>query len=196
MTLIISKLKGAPKRAMSAFLSYSKEKRSLLKKQYPHLKNTDISSILSKMWREAPNEEKIPHFEREKEDRKKYHEAMAQWKKVKEEENSLKIDSKDEKLENDQELIKMINTIDFLDLPASNFNVNYSDIEEPSTLDLSESFGEDHFFNSPIESESNEQIQSIDINSTNSNSKGKPLFDNSTHPLNHDLSFLRDSFLK
>ena len=42
---------GAPKRAMSAFLSFSQEKRHLIRSQYPNLKTTDISGILADLWK-------------------------------------------------------------------------------------------------------------------------------------------------
>ena len=75
----IKKPIGAPKRAMSSFLSYSQLMRPEIRLQYPHLKNTDVSSVLAQKWHEASKEEKKPHIERELRDREKYHEDMAQW---------------------------------------------------------------------------------------------------------------------
>eukprot|EP01035_Chromulina_nebulosa_P022209 gene22209-28758_t len=60
---------GAPKRAMSAFLSYSQVMRPTIRAQQPNLKNSDISSVLASQWRTASNEEKQPHIEKELKDR-------------------------------------------------------------------------------------------------------------------------------
>ena len=76
----IKKLEGAPKRAMSSFLSFSQLMRSEIRQQYPNLKNTDVSSVLAQKWHEASDEAKRPHIERELKDREKYHKDMARWK--------------------------------------------------------------------------------------------------------------------
>ena len=74
------KPQGAPKRAISSFLSFSQLMRPHIRAQYPNLKNTDVSSVLAQRWHEASEEEKRPHIERELRDREKYHEDMAAWK--------------------------------------------------------------------------------------------------------------------
>ena len=74
------KPQGAPKRAISSFLSFSQLMRPEIRAQYPNLKNTDVSSVLAQRWHEASEEEKKPHIERELRDREKYHEDMAAWK--------------------------------------------------------------------------------------------------------------------
>ena len=74
------KPQGAPKRAISSFLSFSQLMRPEIRAQYPNLKNTDVSSVLAQRWHEASEEEKRPHIERELRDREKYHEEMAAWK--------------------------------------------------------------------------------------------------------------------
>ena len=76
----IKKPQGAPKRAMSSFLSFSQLMRPEIRAQYPNLKNTDVSSVLAQKWHEATDEAKRPHIERELKDREKYHEEMARWK--------------------------------------------------------------------------------------------------------------------
>jgi len=43
---------------MSAFLAYSNTKRAVLKKKNPSLTNGDISKLLSKAWKEEPEEER------------------------------------------------------------------------------------------------------------------------------------------
>ena len=81
------KPQGAPKRAISSFLSFSQLMRPEIRLQYPHLKNTDVSSVLAQKWHEASDEAKRPHIERELRDREKYHEDMAAWKEGESERN-------------------------------------------------------------------------------------------------------------
>merc|ERR1712130_1083113 len=47
---------GAPKRPMSAFLAFSNCRRAGIKRKNPGATNADLSRILSKMWKEAPEE--------------------------------------------------------------------------------------------------------------------------------------------
>eukprot|EP01033_Poteriospumella_lacustris_P009432 gene9432-6759_t len=70
----------APRRGMSAFLSYSQEMRPKIRDIHPELKNTEISSILAHQWRAASDEDKRPHIEKELQQREKYYENMAKWK--------------------------------------------------------------------------------------------------------------------
>ena len=69
----------APKRPMSSFLAFSNGKRSDLKRENPDMSNTDISKLLAKMWKEASDEEKKEHIEKEKELREIYKKEMAEW---------------------------------------------------------------------------------------------------------------------
>ncbi len=50
---------------MSAFLRYSKTRRSQVKKEFPDIDNTDISRLLGKMWNKASEEEKRPYVTQE-----------------------------------------------------------------------------------------------------------------------------------
>lgn len=72
---------SAPKRPMSAFLYYSQEKRREIKETYPEMKNTEVSRMLGEMWRNAPEEDRRPHIEKEKEEREKYKVEIASWRK-------------------------------------------------------------------------------------------------------------------
>lgn len=83
------KPEGAPKRAMSAFLSFSQMMRPTIRTQQPHLKNTEISSVLAERWKNASEEEKRPHLEKEIQEREKYHNEMLRWK----EEESARLES-------------------------------------------------------------------------------------------------------
>jgi hypothetical protein len=57
---------------MSAFLSYSNSQRRQVKQENPEIGNADVSRILAKMWREAPEEERKIHI---------YNNAIAAWRK-------------------------------------------------------------------------------------------------------------------
>ncbi|CAM5999343.1 unnamed protein product [Sphagnum balticum] len=63
--------------------------RQAVRLQYPTLKNTDISSVLAQMWRDAPDVVKRPHLERELQERQKYHEDMGRWKEAEFERSAL-----------------------------------------------------------------------------------------------------------
>jgi hypothetical protein len=75
---------SAPKRPMSAFLYFSQGKRREIKEQNPKMKNTEISRLLGEMWRNAPEEDRTPHIEKEKEEREKYKVAIGDWRRGKE----------------------------------------------------------------------------------------------------------------
>lgn len=93
----ISKDPKAPKRPMSAFLSFSNSKRSEVKSKYKDAKNAEISRILAQMWKGADAEEKKSFIDEEFALRQKYKKAMTEWKRQSEEE----IKSKREERENE-----------------------------------------------------------------------------------------------
>jgi hypothetical protein len=72
---------SAPKRPMSAFLAFSNKRRAALKRQHPDATNSDLSKMLSKTWKEAPQELKSKYMEEEAGLRAKYKVAMAAWRK-------------------------------------------------------------------------------------------------------------------
>eukprot|EP00934_Nitzschia_sp_Nitz4_P005126 Nitzschia sp. Nitz4//scaffold286_size23798//19800//21261//NITZ4_008455-RA/size23798-snap-gene-0.3-mRNA-1//1//CDS//3329545753//5116//frame0 len=72
---------SAPKRPMSAFLYFSQGRRQEIKDQNPTMKNTEVSRLLGELWRNASEEERQPHIDREKQEREKYKVAIAQWRK-------------------------------------------------------------------------------------------------------------------
>jgi hypothetical protein len=72
---------SAPKRPMSAFLAFSNKRRAALKRQNPNATNADLSKMLSKTWKEAPDELRRKYMEEEAELRAKYKEEMAGWRK-------------------------------------------------------------------------------------------------------------------
>ena len=71
---------NAPKRPMSAFLSYSNSKRSAVKKLNPHMTNAEVSRILAKMWKTATDDDKSEFVQNEFKARQRYRLAMVDWK--------------------------------------------------------------------------------------------------------------------
>ena len=71
----------APKRPMSAFLAFSNKRRAALKRQHPDATNADLSKMLSKTWKEAPEELRRKYMDEEAELRQTYKVSMAKWRK-------------------------------------------------------------------------------------------------------------------
>ncbi|GKY98825.1 hypothetical protein MPSEU_000838500 [Mayamaea pseudoterrestris] len=70
---------SAPKRPMSAFLSYSNKLRAALKKENPNATNSDLSKLLSVKWQSLDMKEKKKFVDEEFELRSKYKIEMAEW---------------------------------------------------------------------------------------------------------------------
>jgi len=70
----------APKRPMSAFLSFSNSKRLYVKNKHKDIKNTEISRILAQMWKDANAEEKKNFVDEEFRLRQNYKVIMSEWK--------------------------------------------------------------------------------------------------------------------
>lgn len=70
---------NAPKRPMSAFLSFSNSKRAYVKEKHPNVGNAEISRILAQMWKDASPEERKDHVDREFQLRQEYKTAIAEW---------------------------------------------------------------------------------------------------------------------
>ena len=70
----------APKRNISAYQSFSQSIRSEVRDKNPDISNTELSSLLAQMWREASDETKLPHLQRENREREKYQKEMVRWK--------------------------------------------------------------------------------------------------------------------
>lgn len=98
---------SAPKRPMSAFLFFSQHKRRLIKEANPGMRNTEISRTLGQMWREASDEERAPHIEREAKEREKYKLEIAKWRI---EDAQKKKEEKKEKIEQSRRSVVQQNT--------------------------------------------------------------------------------------
>lgn len=86
----VSKDPKAPKRPMSAFLSFSNSKRADVKSEHQGAKNAEISRILAQMWKEADPDEKKKFIDEEFALRQRYKIAMSEWKRQSEEEIEMK----------------------------------------------------------------------------------------------------------
>lgn len=73
---------SAPKRPMSAFLDFSNSRRTMVRTIHPNATNGQISSMLAKVWKEAPDEVKREYVEREAKRREQYKRDMAAWTKA------------------------------------------------------------------------------------------------------------------
>lgn len=106
---------GAPKRAMSAFLSFSQLMRPQVCAKHPELKNADVLGVIAQLWKQGTEKEKAPHIERERREREKYHEDTTRWK----EESNFR---KNEKLETESSFLTQENEYDtdFLNMFAVN----------------------------------------------------------------------------
>jgi hypothetical protein len=70
---------GIPKRPMSAFLAFSHCHRAEAKKKHPELSNNQITRLLAKQWKVAPDDEKKKFIEQECALRQKYLEDITCW---------------------------------------------------------------------------------------------------------------------
>jgi hypothetical protein len=70
---------AAPKRPMSAFLAFSNKRRAALKRDTPDASNADLSKMLSRTWKEAPEAVRKKYMEEEASLRQKYKFEMGKW---------------------------------------------------------------------------------------------------------------------
>ena len=64
--------KDAPKRAISAFFFYNKERREKLKKEQPKLDNKEIIKTMSAEWNKLTDAQKKPYVQKAEADKKRY----------------------------------------------------------------------------------------------------------------------------
>ena len=69
--------KNAPKRAISAFFFYNKERRPGLIKEQPKLNNKEIISTLSKEWKALSDAQKKPYVQKAEADKARYEKEKA-----------------------------------------------------------------------------------------------------------------------
>jgi hypothetical protein len=70
---------SAPKRPMSAFLSFSNSRRAQVKIENSAIGNAEISRLLAQMWKDASEGDRKDHIDKEFSLRQKYKVAIAEW---------------------------------------------------------------------------------------------------------------------
>jgi len=85
---------GAPKRPMSAYLHFSNKRRAKFKKDHPGASTAELSRMLSHAWKTCDPAVKATYVNTEKEQRAKYKEAYAKWKREKKQKEEEEQDSK------------------------------------------------------------------------------------------------------
>ena len=71
--------KNAPKRAISAFFFYQKERRESLKKEKPNLDNKELISTMSSEWNQMKDPEKKKYVDLAEKDKKRYEKEKAEY---------------------------------------------------------------------------------------------------------------------
>ena len=74
----------APKKPMSAFLAFGNERRRAVAEANPTLNNTEISHVLSRLWRECPPDIKQQYKNREVRERAAFKKVRLEWEHKKE----------------------------------------------------------------------------------------------------------------
>ena len=75
----------APKKPMSAFLAFGNERRRAIAEANPNMNGTEISCLLSKLWRECDEGVKHAYREREQREREAFRKRRAEWERQKKE---------------------------------------------------------------------------------------------------------------
>lgn len=75
---------GAPKKPMSAFLAFGNERRKAIAEANPMMSNTEISHVLSKLWKEYPESLKQQYRDREAQERQAFKKIRSDWEQQKE----------------------------------------------------------------------------------------------------------------
>ena len=71
--------KNAPKRAISAFFFYQKERREPLKKEKPNLSNKELISTMVAEWNKMKDTDKKKYVELAEQDKKRYEKEKASY---------------------------------------------------------------------------------------------------------------------
>jgi len=83
------KYDDGPKKPMSAFLAFGNERRKEIAANNPLLSNAEISSLLSKLWRECPDDIKQAYRDREARERKEFKKQREEWERMKQREAGI-----------------------------------------------------------------------------------------------------------
>lgn len=80
--------KDAPKRAISAFFFYNKQRRETLVKEQPNLNNKELIKTMSTEWNALSAEKKKPYITLAEEDKKRYEKEKKEYDAKKKEEKA------------------------------------------------------------------------------------------------------------
>lgn len=103
-----TKDKDAPKRAISAFFYFQKERRTTLKKEKPDLANKELISKMSTEWNAMKTEARKPYDELAEQDKKRYQTEKEKYEDKKKgiksaKKSSVKKEKKEESEDEDEE---------------------------------------------------------------------------------------------
>ena len=73
--------KDAPKRAITAPFFYNKERRPILMKEQPGLKNTEIIKVMSEEYKKLPEDKKKVYIDLAEKDKQRYQKEMEAYRK-------------------------------------------------------------------------------------------------------------------
>jgi high mobility group protein B3 len=68
-----------PKKNKNGYLFFCQDKRDSVKTQHPNLDGKELVRILSKMWNDMSDKEKVPYQQRADKDKKRYHQEMEKY---------------------------------------------------------------------------------------------------------------------
>lgn len=86
---------NAPKKPMSAFLAFGNERRRAIAAANPNMNGTEISCLLSKLWRECPEEIRKTYRDREVMERRVFKKRREEWLRKKKDAESSESDGDD-----------------------------------------------------------------------------------------------------
>ena len=95
--------KDAPKKAISAYFFYIKERRDSITKEQPNLNNKEIVKKMSEEWNVLSDDKKKPYVQKALEDKKRYEKEKADYDKKKKDEKPSKKTTKKGKKESDND---------------------------------------------------------------------------------------------
>ena len=72
--------KDAPKGALSGYMFFANEQRSIIKGEHPEWSLTEITSEMGRRWRELTDEDKVPYQEKNAADKERYKKEMEVYK--------------------------------------------------------------------------------------------------------------------
>ncbi|CCG82288.1 putative Nucleosome binding protein [Taphrina deformans PYCC 5710] len=69
----------APKRALSSYMLFAQDQRSVVQQEHPNIAFGEVGKVLGQKWKALTDSEKKPYEDRAAEEKKKYEKAKAQY---------------------------------------------------------------------------------------------------------------------